>query len=126
MNVVGGRETARPQDVRARMEALLAAYESLAAITLDDIIDFHHDFERIHPFQDGIGSADVTSFQPTLFRVGFYLYLILHSIPSHRATPCGDGSISVSNSSTNAGYSSAETSLRNIVSRYAEARELPT
>lgn len=54
-NVVGGRETAKPKDVPARMKALLAAYESLAAITLESIIRFHHDFERIHPFQDGNG-----------------------------------------------------------------------
>lgn len=54
-NVVGGRETAKPKDVPARMKALLAAYESLAAITLEGIIRFHHDFERIHPFQDGNG-----------------------------------------------------------------------
>ncbi|MGP1574733.1 Fic family protein [Selenomonas sp.] len=54
-NVVGGRETAKPKDVPARMKALLAAYESLAVITLESIIRFHHDFERIHPFQDGNG-----------------------------------------------------------------------
>lgn len=54
-NVVGGRETTKPKDVPARMKALLAAYESLAAITLEGIIRFHHDFERIHPFQDGNG-----------------------------------------------------------------------
>ena len=54
-NVVGGRETAKPKDVPAQMKALLAAYESLAAITLESIIRFHHDFERIHPFQDGNG-----------------------------------------------------------------------
>ena len=54
-NVVGGRETAKPKDVPTRMKALLAAYESLAAITLEGIIRFHHDFECIHPFQDGNG-----------------------------------------------------------------------
>ncbi|MGP1407970.1 Fic family protein [Selenomonas sp.] len=54
-NVVGGRETTKPKDVPARMKALLAAYESLAVITLESIIRFHHDFERIHPFQDGNG-----------------------------------------------------------------------
>lgn len=54
-NVVGGRETAKPKDVSARMKALLSAYESLYEVTIDDIIRFHHDFERIHPFQDGNG-----------------------------------------------------------------------
>ena len=54
-NVVGGRETAKPKDVPARMKALLAAYNSTDAVTVDDIIAFHHDFESIHPFQDGNG-----------------------------------------------------------------------
>ena len=54
-NVVGGRETARPKDVPARMEALLSEYEKLDAVTINDIIRFHYDFERIHPFQDGNG-----------------------------------------------------------------------
>ena len=49
-NVVGGRETARPKDVPARMEALLSEYEKLDAVTINDIIRFHYDFERIHPF----------------------------------------------------------------------------
>ena len=37
------------------MNALLSAYESLHSVTIHDIIRFHHDFERIHPFQDGNG-----------------------------------------------------------------------
>lgn len=54
-NMVGGRETAKPKDVPARMKALLAAYSAIDVITVDDIIAFHHDFESIHPFQDGNG-----------------------------------------------------------------------
>ena len=54
-NVVGGRETAKPKDVPARMKALLSSYSAVDVITVDDIIDFHHDFESIHPFQDGNG-----------------------------------------------------------------------
>ena len=54
-NVVGGRETAKPKDVPVRMKALLSEYESLDAVTINDIIRFHYEFERIHPFQDGNG-----------------------------------------------------------------------
>lgn len=54
-NVVGGRETAKPRDVAARMKELLSDYNSLDKITINDIIRFHYDFERIHPFQDGNG-----------------------------------------------------------------------
>lgn len=56
-NTVGGRETAKPKDVSARMQALLSAYEALETVSIDDIIRFHCEFERIHPFQDGNGRA---------------------------------------------------------------------
>ena len=54
-NVVGGRATAKPKDVPSRMKALLSHYEALDTVSIDDIIEFHYSFERIHPFQDGNG-----------------------------------------------------------------------
>lgn len=54
-NVVGGRETARPKEVPARMKKLLAAWNAKKDISIIDIITFHSDFEHIHPFQDGNG-----------------------------------------------------------------------
>lgn len=54
-NMVGGRETTKPKDVSARMKALLADYNTKNAITINDIIAFHAEFEHIHPFQDGNG-----------------------------------------------------------------------
>lgn len=54
-NTVGGRETAKPKDVSARMQALLSDYEALETVSIDDIIRFHCEFERIHTFQDGNG-----------------------------------------------------------------------
>lgn len=54
-NVVGGRETAKPDEVVGRMKDLLERYASKDVVTFDDIISFHHEFERIHPFQDGNG-----------------------------------------------------------------------
>ena len=54
-NVIGGRETTEPKDVPAAMYALLSNYEARAAISIEDIIRFHADFEYIHPFQDGNG-----------------------------------------------------------------------
>ncbi|HIR16946.1 MAG TPA: Fic family protein [Candidatus Caccocola faecigallinarum] len=54
-NEVGGVETAPPEETAARMRELLASYEKLRARELDDLLDFHYRFERIHPFQDGNG-----------------------------------------------------------------------
>ena len=54
-NVVGGRETAKPKEVPSKMKELLSGYEAIDSVTIDDIIRFHYEFERIHPFQDGNG-----------------------------------------------------------------------
>ena len=54
-NVVGGKETTKPAKVSAEMKKLLDAYSDLSDVDIRDIVRFHHDFERIHPFQDGNG-----------------------------------------------------------------------
>ena len=54
-NEVGGRTTAQPEEVEPAMEKLLAAYAQIDNPSLRDIIEFHVQFERIHPFQDGNG-----------------------------------------------------------------------
>ena len=54
-NVVGGEETPQPSKVAGEMKKLLAEYSNIAAVSIRDIIKFHHDFEKIHPFQDGNG-----------------------------------------------------------------------
>ena len=54
-NEVGGRDTTQPEDVSTEMKALLNSYNSTKEKTFEDILDFHHRFECIHPFQDGNG-----------------------------------------------------------------------
>ena len=54
-NEVGGVETALPEEVACKMKRLLTEYNAKEEKTLEDILDFHVKFERIHPFQDGNG-----------------------------------------------------------------------
>ncbi|MBQ5397969.1 MAG: Fic family protein [Ruminococcus sp.] len=54
-NVVGGHETTKPKDVPQKMKDLVSSYESKDKIEIRDIIEFHYEFESIHPFQDGNG-----------------------------------------------------------------------
>ena len=54
-NLVGGRETTKPEDVSERMKALLEIYNGRKIVILQDVIELHANFEHIHPFQDGNG-----------------------------------------------------------------------
>ena len=54
-NEVGGCETTLPQEVPNAMKRLLEEYHLTKEKRLEDLIDFHVCFERIHPFQDGNG-----------------------------------------------------------------------
>lgn len=54
-NEVGGNDTVAPENVHPEIKALLKEYNGHKFHALEDIIDFHHRFEAIHPFQDGNG-----------------------------------------------------------------------
>ena len=54
-NMVGDMKTVPPEKVKDEMNKLLEEYWKKQNITLEDILDFHVRFERIHPFQDGDG-----------------------------------------------------------------------
>lgn len=55
VNEVGGLRTTNPKNVERDMKILMEWYESLSKITINEIIEFHARFEKIHPFQDSNG-----------------------------------------------------------------------
>lgn len=54
-NEVGGRSTTPPEQVAEKMWELLKQYAQTDKKTLKDLVEFHDQFECIHPFQDGNG-----------------------------------------------------------------------
>ena len=48
-------DTSSPKDTPKDIENLLSWYNSIENVTLEDIIEFHYRFEKIHPFGDGNG-----------------------------------------------------------------------
>lgn len=54
-NEVGGEETCPPEKVKLEMKNILTNYNQIEKKTFEDIVDFHKQFEKIHPFQDGNG-----------------------------------------------------------------------
>lgn len=75
-NMVGGIETAAPKEVAPKMKALLADYEAIGKAELRDVVGFHAEFERIHPFQDGNGRVGRLIALKECLRFGIVPFLI--------------------------------------------------
>lgn len=75
-NEVGGADTVMPENVHEEMKALLKGYNAQKRPSIEDIIDFHHRFEAIHPFQDGNGRVGRLIMFRECLRLGYVPFII--------------------------------------------------
>ncbi len=54
-NEVGELTTTKPSKVKESLNELINSYNASPTKSLEDIVKFHSDFEKIHPFYDGNG-----------------------------------------------------------------------
>ena len=55
IGLVNTIDTSKPEEVEKNIEELLDWYNNIDEVNLEDIVEFHVIFERIHPFGDGNG-----------------------------------------------------------------------
>lgn len=75
-NEAGGQMTTAPAEVPEAIGALLEWYNNLEKPGFDDILAFHVEFERIHPFQDGNGRVGRLMMFKECLRLGVMPFII--------------------------------------------------
>lgn len=54
-NEVSGKTTTAPDKVSIELKKLIERHNKKTGYLIEDLLDFHYNFEMIHPFQDGNG-----------------------------------------------------------------------
>lgn len=79
-NVIGGAvsdvETASPEDVPHLVGDLIDSYEGKSVRQFEDIVRFHRELERIHPFSDGNGRVGRLVMFKECLRAGITPFII--------------------------------------------------
>lgn len=79
-NEVGGIETVAPEKVGLAVRSLLEAYRLKKTVGMEDILDFHYQFESIHPFQDGNGRVGRLIMFKECLRCGIVPFIITEEL----------------------------------------------
>ena len=79
-NTVGNVHTSSPDAVERDMKELVARYAAIGTPSFDDLLAFHHDFETIHPFQDGNGRVGRLILFKECLRAGIVPFIISDDI----------------------------------------------
>ena len=78
-NEVGGIETTPPELVKEEIKKVIKGYrakEKKIGLELDDLLEFHYRFEKIHPFQDGNGRVGRLILFKECLRLGIVPFII--------------------------------------------------
>ena len=75
-NEVGGIATTAPEEVPEAMRKLVKKYRTRKVLDLRDLLDFHYEFEKIHPFQDGNGRVGRLILFKECLRLGITPFII--------------------------------------------------
>ena len=75
-NIVSNIKVALPSEVPGRMRDLLEDYNAKDKHSLSDIVKFHAEYEKIHPFQDGNGRTGRIIMFKECLKNGVYPFII--------------------------------------------------
>ncbi|MGT2959482.1 Fic family protein [Streptococcus caballi] len=79
-NVIGFRETSVPEDVADHMQQLLTTYHQIANPDFEAVLNFHVNFERIHPFSDGNGRVGRLAMFKEMLRLDLVPFIITDQV----------------------------------------------